>query len=337
MTLFLLRRLGLTMITMVFASFFVFALNEYSAGNVARKVLGMYATDEQLEILNTKLKVHDPLLVRYFRWMGVLGGVIEDPLGDPSLKLNFDDPRGHKYFGNFGYSLYFKTPVNDIIWGRLLNTAKLAGLAFAIILPLSVFFGVLCGIREGSLLDRSLSIISIILTSIPEFASAVILITVFVVLLGWLPGTSQMVATSDWSVASQFVLPVLVLVLYDFGYVARMMRSSMVDVMATPYIRTAVLKGLHAHRVILRHALRTALITPFTVFMLQLTWLLTGVVVTEVVFSYPGFGRMLLDAALGGDIALIEAGTIVALIVAAATQLIADIGYMYLDPRIRVS
>jgi peptide/nickel transport system permease protein len=156
-----------------------------------------------------------------------------------------------------------------------------------------------------------------------------------VVWLGWLPGTSTLEVTPEWPLATHYVLPVLVLVLYDFGYVARMVRGSMVEVMTRHYIRTAILKGLPYRTVILRHALRNAMIAPFTVILLQFNWLITGVVVTEVIFAYPGFGRMLLEAALFGDITLVEAGAVFAVFVAVFTQLIGDIGYMFLNPRIR--
>ncbi|MBW8056225.1 MAG: ABC transporter permease [Nitrospira sp.] len=335
MTVFIAKRLGFMIVTMVAASFIVFFVMEFSPGNVASKTLGPYASQESKDLLFEKLQLDDTLPVRYGRWISVLTGIIEDPLADPELKLGFDDPRGHQYFGNFGYSSLYKEPVNDIIWGKLYNTAILAGVAFAIILPVSMIFGVLSGMREGSLLDRGLSITGITLTSIPEFASAVFLMVIFVVKLELLPGTSTLEVTPEWGLASQFVLPVTVLVLYDFGYVARMVRGSMVEVMTKHYIRTAILKGLPYRTVILRHALRNAMIAPFTVILLQINWLITGVVVTEVVFAYPGFGRMLLEAALFGDIALIEAATVVALVVAVTTQLIGDIGYMFLNPRIR--
>ena len=334
MALFILKRLGLMVLTMVAASFLVFAVMEFSPGDVASKTLGPYASDESKAILFKKLKLNDPLIVRYGRWIGVLTGIIADPLQDPELKLGFSDPRGDRYFGNFGYSTLFKSPVNDILWDRLGNTAMLAGIAFAIIVPVSILFGVLSGMREGSLLDRGLSLTGITLTSVPEFASAVFLMSVFVVTLGWLPGTSTL-EVSEWSFASQLVLPVSVLVLYDFGYVARMVRGSMVEVMTRHYIRTAILKGLPYRTVIMRHALRNAMIAPFTVILLQINWLITGVVVTEVVFAYPGYGRMLLEAALFGDITLVEAATVFALFIAVTTQLIGDIGYMLLNPRIR--
>ena len=335
MSLFLARRLGSVVLTLFIASFLVFVVAEFSPGNVARKSLGIFATEEQVEILADKLRLGDPLLTRYGRWLGVLLGLIEDPLGDPALKLGFDDPRGHRYFGNLGYSILYKVPVNDILWAKLGNTALLAATAFALIVPISLLLGVLAGMREGSRLDLSLSIGSVVLTSVPEFASAVFLIAIFVVGLGWLPGASPLLEAGNWSIAAQFILPALVLVLADVGYVTRIVRTAMANVMTRPFIRTAVLKGLPKWRVVLRHGLRNAMIVPFTVLMMQINWLVTGVVVTEVVFAYPGFGKMLLEAALFGDIAMIEAATIVALLVAAATQIISDLGYAMLDPRLR--
>jgi peptide/nickel transport system permease protein len=163
-------------------------------------------------------------------------------------------------------------------------------------------------------------------------------VTLFVILWPILPGTSPLDSTDGghWSIASQMVLPVAVLVLYDFGYVARMIRVSMIGVMEKPYIRTAILKGLSPRQVILGHALRNAMIAPFTVLLLQLNFLIGGVVVTEMVFAYPGFGRMLLDSSMFGDIATLEAATLVTVFVAVLTQFLGDLGYMLLNPRIRV-
>jgi len=217
---------------------------------------------------------------------------------------------------------------------RLKNTAILAGVTLAIVTVLGLTFGILAGMNEGSILDRVISITSIITTSIPEFASAVLLTAVFVFYLDLLPGTSGMTDGFD---PIQLVLPVMVLVLYDFGYVARMTRASMAEVMMTHYIRTAVLKGLPYKTVILRHALRNALIAPFTVIMLQINWLLSGVIVVEFFYAYKGFGALLLEASLNQDIFLIEACAMVAVFVAVATQTISDLGYTYLNPRIRFS
>jgi len=189
--------------------------------------------------------------------------------------------------------------------------------------------------REASRLDRTISVASIVTTSVPEFASGVFMQTIFVILLGILPGTSTLNTNAGWSFASQLVLPVAVMVLYDLGYVVRMVRASMVEVMTRPYIRTAVLKGLTFRDVILKHAVRNAMIAPFTVIMLQVNYLVAGVVVVEAVFGYPGFGRMLLDGALSKDIAIVEAGTMVAVFVVVLSQVVGDFGYMLLNPRIR--
>jgi peptide/nickel transport system permease protein len=334
---FVASRLLLLVVTLVAASVILFAIAEFTPGSVARKSLGPFATNEQVETLTKRLRADDPLPLRYVRWLGVLSGILDDPLQDPANGLGFHDPRGSRYFGNFGYSTLYKQPVNDVIWDRLRNTAILAGLAFCFIIPLSILFGVLSGMREGSRLDRVLSTMSIVLTSIPEFASSVFLVTLFVILFPLLPGTSPLVESAGWSVRSQLVLPVAVLVIYDFGYVARMIRVSMVGVMDSPYIRTAVLKGLSPRRVIMRHALRNAMIAPFTVLLLQVNFLVSGVVVTELVFAYPGFGRMLLEASLFGDITLIEAATMITVTVAVATQLIGDVGYMLLNPQVRIA
>jgi peptide/nickel transport system permease protein len=334
---FFIRRILGLLATLLVASFLVFVVTEFQPGNVARKTLGPFALQSSVDLLYDRLHLRDPLFVRYSRWLGVLTGVLADPLQDPALKLDFKDPRGDRYFGNFGYSTLFKAPVNDIIWDRLRNTAALAGLAFALIVPLSLLLGVLAGMREGSWLDRTISVFGIITTSIPEFASGVIFVAIFVVLLGWLPGTSPLSAGGGWSVPSQMVLPVLVLVLYDSGYVVRMVRGSMAEVMNKPYIRTAILKGLPERTVVVRHAIRNAMIAPFTVILLQINFLISGVVVTEQVFAYPGFGRMLLEASLFGDIALIEAASIVALSIAIVTQLISDFGYAVLNPQMRLA
>ena len=135
----------------------------------------------------------------------------------------------------------------------------------------------------------------------------------------------------------QLILPALVLIIYDFGYVTRMTRASMAEVMTTQYVRTAILKGLPYRRVVMRHALRNALIAPFTVIMLQINWLLSGVIVVEFFFAYKGFGALLLEASLNQDIYLIEACAMAAVFVAVATQTIADVGYTFLNPRIRFS
>ena len=296
--------------TMIVVSLLLFLVLELSPGNVATKVLGPYSNEEQRNLWLEANGYFEPLYVRYFDWLWSFAT------------------------GNFGESIRFKVPVGDILWPRLLNTAILGAVTFAVLIPISLFFGILAGMSEGSKLDRTISVFGIVTTSIPEFASAVFFSAIFVFWLKLLPGTSGM--TDGFSVV-QLLLPVMVLVFYDFGYIARMTRASMAEVMTTPYIRTAILKGLPYRMVIVRHALRNALIAPFTVIMLQINWLLSGVIVVEFFFAYKGFGALLLEASLNQDIFLIEACAMVAVFVAVGTQMLADIGYTFLNPRIRFS
>lgn len=307
------KRLAYLVFTMLVVSFIIYTISEFTPGDVARKILGPFATKNQVELLTEEMGLNRPVFIRYFEWVG------------------------QTLSGDLGYSTRYKTEVNDIIWGRLYNTMILASIAFAIIVPASILFGIIAGMREASKLDRTISVASIVTTSVPEFASGVFLSWIFVIWLGILPGTSTLDTGAGWSIASQLVLPVAVMVLYDLGYVIRMVRASMVEVMMRPYIRTAVLKGLRFREVILKHAVRNAMIAPFTVILLQINYLVTGVVVVEAVFAYPGFGRMMLEGALSQDIAIIEAGALFAVLIAVVTQIVGDFGYMLLNPRIRFS
>jgi peptide/nickel transport system permease protein len=234
--------------------------------------------------------------------------------------------------GEFGHSLEKDTEVGPLLAGSLWNTAILAFWVFAIMIPVSLILGVLAGMDEGAWLDRVISVVSVVSTSIPQIAVAVLLTTFLGLRLAWVPTKSAMVDGFDFR---QLILPVLTLVIYDVGYMARMTRASMAEVMTSHFIRTAVLKGIPYKRVILRHALPNALIVPFTLVFLQLNWLLSEIVVIEVFFQYRGFGRMLYDAAIFGDIAVVQAAALVAVGVAVTSQLLSDVGYMLLNPRVR--
>lgn len=308
---FFLKHLLFLVLTLVVVSFLVFILTELTPGDVARKYLGAYATQEQVEILNKKMGLDRPVLVRYVEYVGRM------------------------LSGDLGVSTRFRVPVKDIIFDRLANTGLLALVSFLLIVPLSMLLGIVAGMREGSALDRFVLLASAVLASVPEFAMGVFLASVFVVSLDWLPGTATLEPGGRWPIAVQLVLPVAVIVLYDMGYVVSMVRAAMVEVMRQPFIRTAVLKGMRFRAVVVGHALRNALINPITVILLQINYLVSGVVVVESVFAYPGFGRMMLEASLYKDIALIEAGALVSVFVAVATQILGDLAYLLLDPRLR--
>lgn len=309
---FILRRLGFLLLTMALVSAAVFFISEIVPLDVARNILGEFATDEQVASLRERMGLDRPAHVRYAEWVARL------------------------VHGDLGVSTLSGTAVAPLILRRVGNSAILAAAAFLAIMPLGLFLGVLAGLREGRPLDRVISVGGLIGTSIPPFASGVFLILLFALWLQWLPGTSALdTETWAWEVPSKLALPVLALVLADAGYVARMTRVSVAEVMRTAYIRTAILKGLPFRLVVIRHVLRNALLAPITVVALHLNWLMGGLVVLESLFGFPGLGRLMLEAALNKDVPVIEAGALVATFVAVASQCAADIAYTALNPRIR--
>ena len=183
--------------------------------------------------------------------------------------------------------------------------------------------------------DRVLSIGGMVFTVIPEFATGIFLILIVAVWLGLVPGATVFGEKAPWERPDMLVLPVLTLALIELGYVLRITRASMVEVMRSPYIRTAFLKGLPYWRIVFKHAIRNALMAPITVIMLHVNWLMGGIVIVEVVFGYPGLGKYLLESALFKDINALEAGAMVLVIIAVGTQFLADIIYTFLNPRIR--
>ena len=238
--------------------------------------------------------------------------------------------------GDPGVSFMTRKPVANIILSRLFNTLFLAGLAFVIVMPIALLLGLMAGLNEGRFIDRFLSIASLVATATPEFASGILLIVIFATTLKWFPGA--VVTTSDTTIFSRpemLVLPVMTLTLIELGYVLRITRSSMVEVMRTNYIRTATLKGLPRRQIVFKHALRNALMAPITIIILHVNWLIGGIVVVETLFGFPGLGRYILEAALFKDIFAIEAAAMLLVGVAVGTQLIADVIYTYINPRIR--
>ncbi|MDP9139155.1 MAG: ABC transporter permease [Pseudomonadota bacterium] len=304
------RRLAMMALIMVVSSFLLYLLFEHDKELVAIKVLGQYSLPDQRLAWLEQNGYNEPFLTRYLSWL-----------------FNF-------FTGDLGTSIQTDKPVGNIVWPALANTAILAAWVFTLVVSISLVLGVLAGIAEGSFRDRGISILAVMTTSVPEFASATFLLAIFVYWLDWLPGTSA--GPAGWF-RKELILPVAVLVIFNFGYYTRMVRASMGEVMNSQYVRTAILKGMPYKRVIMKHALRNAMIAPFTVMVLQINYLLSGVIVTEVVFAYDGFGRRLYEAAQFQDIYVVEACTMIAVALAVATQFISEIGYTYLNPRIRFS
>ena len=300
MGLFILRRSGVMLLTALCLTLVVFFLtNLYPNLEKLAKTQGnQRMSDEQVATWLENRGYAQPLLTKYGQWLGVLPGFVNTlPDGQVvgSCIRPGSDPDNLPRFcgvlqGDWGFSTVFKDEVGTIVSKRLANTGYLMFWVLVLMIPSALLVGVLAGMREGSVLDRSLSTFSIITTATPEYVSGVIFIAVFTsstVGLKWFKGTAT--SAMDNPTFENFFLPVLTISLYGMGYIARMTRASMTEVMTAQYIRTARLKGVSFSNIVIKHALRNALIAPFTVIMLQFPWLLNGVVIVESLFNYKGF------------------------------------------------
>ncbi|MGI1660617.1 ABC transporter permease [Palleronia sp. KMU-117] len=361
MIFFLARRVGVMIVSAICLTFVVFYLTNLPAKleTLAKTQAGSRISDAEVASWLQANGYGAPMLVRYGEWLGVMPGWVVEA-EDGTLRGRCIDPaeadaaapaRCGVLQGYWGHSTRFRADVSEVLGNRLGATGMLMLWVLIVMVPMALIVGVLAGMREGSKLDRSLSTFAIITTATPEYVSGVVLIALFasstvglsplLVTWGVIEGPvlfqgnarSALEQITFWN----FTLPVMTVALYGMGYVARITRASMTEVMTQQYIRTARLKGVSFPNIVLRHALRNALIAPFTVIMLQIPWLLNGVVIVEVLFSYPGFGWTLYEAAVNNDIDLLLACSVVAVIVVLVTQLISDIGYVYLNPRIRIS
>ncbi|MFP4273916.1 MAG: ABC transporter permease [Paracoccaceae bacterium] len=352
MGLFLLRRLGVMLLTALCLTFIVFFLTNLfpNLEKLAKSQGNMRMTDAEVVAWLENRGYMEPMAVKYGQWLGVLPGYVVD-LNDGQvrsrcfgqLESRAAIPEDRSNFcgvlqGDWGYSTVFRDDVGGIVSTRLGLTGKLMFWVLVVMVPSALLVGVLAGMREGSATDRSLSTVSIITTATPEYVSGVIFIAIFAstaVGLRWFNGSAT--SAMDNATFTNFTLPVLTIALYGMGYIARMTRASMAEVMTAQYIRTARLKGVSFRNIVVKHALRNALIAPFTVIMLQVPWLLNGVVIVETLFNYKGFGWTLVQAAGNNDIELLLAVSVVSVFVVLLTQLISDIGYVYLNPRISVT
>ncbi|MGZ2257786.1 ABC transporter permease [Roseobacter sp. A03A-229] len=347
MGLFILRRLGVMILTALCLTFIVFWLtNLYPNLEKLAKTQGNFRmSDEAVASYLDKNGYLQPMPVKFGQWLGVLPGWTHEAEGEITGKcFNAGTPEEERRSfcgvlqGDWGFSTVFKDEVGSIVATRLGLTGKLMLFVMLVMVPMALIVGVLAGMREGSKLDRSLSTFSIASTATPEYVSGVIFIAIFAssaVGLKWFKGSAT--SAMENVTFENFTLPVITIALYGMGYIARMTRASMTEVMTAQYIRTARLKGVKFSDIVLKHALRNALIAPFTVIMLQFPWLLNGVVIVETLFNYKGFGWLLVQAASNNDIELLLAVSVVSVIVVLVTQLISDIGYVYLNPRIRIA
>jgi peptide/nickel transport system permease protein len=310
--LFLLRRLGLMVLTLWIVSLIVFFAGQVLPGDPGRAILGNLASVQSVQILDHQLGVDRPLLVRYFTW---IGGLLH---------------------GNMGTSYEFRSAVEPFVRAALINSLKLAALAFVIVVPLSILGGVVAALYAGRWADRLISVTGLTLASLPEFVPGIVLIVVFGVELKWLPVTAS--AGQGASIGSQFqhlILPAIPLVFVLFGYIARMARAGTIEALASDYTRTAVLKGLPRWVVIRRHVLRNSLLPTITVIATQTGYLIGGLVVIEYLFNYQGIGGLIYKAAVQKDFPMLEAGVLTIGVVYVLATLCADLLLLALNPRLR--
>ncbi len=337
----ILRRLALMVLTMFIVSLAIFMISELVPIDIARNVLGQFASPESLQIFREQNGLACAPTVRYVIWL--VGDDWVDParnlLGPGVIAKGCNPPKLDRQGllrGDLGYSMQNGTRVGPLLFRRLGNSAILAGIAFVLIMPISLLFGLIAGLKENSITDRVITVLSLVTTSTPTFALGALMVVVLSIQLHLLPGISALTTENNVLQSPlKLLMPILCLFFAEAGYVARMTRASMVEVMSGPYIRTAVLKGLPYRTVVFKHAMKNALLAPITVIMLHIGWLLGGTMVVETMFGYPGIGTLLLGAAMSKDVPIIEAGAVFMTFVATSTQLLADLSYIYLNPRIR--
>jgi peptide/nickel transport system permease protein len=309
---YILKRLGLAAVTLFLLSVIVFALSQMLPGNVARAVLGQFATQEAIDSLNHQIGADRPAVVQYLDYMR---GFVQ---------------------GDLGLSLASQEPVWSILQPALANSLKLAALAFVIVVPLSILGGIAAGLRSGTSEDRTITIFGASMSAMPEFVTGIILILVFVIWLGWLPVTAQWDdGAGPVTQIKHLLLPSLCLALVLFGYIARITRAGVIEAADADYTRTAYLKGLRTRTVIGRHVLRNALLPTIAVVATQTSYLVGGLLIVEGLFNYQGIGLQVYLSAQQKDFTVLTSGVLVLGLVVLVVTLVADILYGLFNPRVR--
>ncbi|MCI5098618.1 MAG: ABC transporter permease [Rhodobacteraceae bacterium] len=308
----ILRRFGFAAFTIGFVSLIMFAAVEALPGNVCTSFLQRFAQGPRLERCIEQQGLNRPAIERYADWVG---GAVQ---------------------GDFGYSLKKRKPINELIGERFANTALLGGLAALLAIPLAVFLGIAAGVRRDKPLDLSLSGAAMLAMTIPEFVTATALIYVFAIVLQWFPAVTIMRSGMGFmDMLPNIVLPVLVLSAVLIAHIMRMMRASVIDVMASDYVQMARLKGVPEREIIRRHVVPNAMIPALNVIALTVAWLLAGVVVVEKVFNYPGLGTLMIQAIYDRDLPLVQAIALIFSVIYVGVNLLADLAALMIDPRLR--
>ena len=309
---YILKRIALIFYTLFVVSILVFGITQILPADAAVMMLGENATQDALDALRTQMGLNDPIWLQYLHWAG---GVVQ---------------------GDFGTSLRTGQPVGPALFSALGTSLTLAVLALALMLVLAVPMGILAAVRRGKLSDLVVGFVSYIGVSLPEFVTATLAVVLVADLWGLLPPAGYIPLSEDlWGGLQRLILPVCVASVMMIAHVSRMVRSELVDVMHTDYIRAARLKGLTPRRVLYRHGLRNALLPTITIVALDVGYLLGGIIVVEEIFSIPGIGRSLMSAIQARDLPVIQAGVMIMAATYSIVNFAADLMYAWLDKRIQ--
>lgn len=308
----ILKRIFSALITLLIVSALIYGFLEMLPGDVATRMLGRTATPETLAILREQLGLNEPAIKRYFLWL-----------------FNI-------FQGDFGTALTSKRPITEILAPKIFNTLILSGCAFILYLPLSFITALLQAYYKNKNIDISLSIITLIILSLPDFIIGTIMIIVFVVVFPIFPAISLVGEYSDlseWFMA--LVMPSITLALVMSVYAVRMLRDNLIEVLDSEYIFMAKLKGLSKSTVLIKHALPNAIIPTLNITALNLGFLIGGVVIVEKIFTFPGFGNLLIDSIKFRDLPLVEATILIAAAFYIFANLLTDILSIIFNPKLR--
>ncbi|MCV9938431.1 ABC transporter permease [Boseaceae bacterium BT-24-1] len=312
MTAFIARRLFFIVLVLVAVSMLVFGITALLPANVAYLILGPFAPPDQVRALEIKLGLTDPIWQQYLRWASSF------------------------LTGNLGESTLMNRPIGPMLTEAVGRSLMLTGASFVLIAVIGVGLGIVAALRHGKPLDHGVSIGTYLGIAVPEFFWAIIVILVFAAWLGWLPASGYEAPSEGlWIWLKHLIAPTITLVFGHLAHVSRLTRSSMIEVLQSPYVTAARAKGLPEHVVVLRHALRNALLPTITALALDFGRLMGGIVVVETIFAYPGLGRLIVFSIQNRDLPTLQAAILVVAAIYAAANLVADLLYARFNPKIR--
>ena len=309
---YVIQRLLAIVAILIVMSMLIFGITQILPGNVAHVIAGQFATPDVVHAIEIKLGLNDPIYVQYWRWASSI------------LR------------GDLGQSLVMERPVGPVVADALGASAVLALCSFFFVAVLGITLGIIAAVLRNSAADHGISLFTYVGISVPEFFWGIVLIIVFARYLNWLPPGGRGDPSDNFLTrVSYLVLPVATLTFTLIAHVSRMTRSSMIETLRSQYVRNARAKGLPERVVVMRHALRNALLPTITVLAVDIGWLIGGIVVVESVFSYPGLGRTMIFALERHDLPLIQASILIITAIYCMANLAADLSYAFFNPKIR--